>query len=63
MGRFGFVHAVYRQVLYERMSASRRIHAHRRIGERGEELYGERTKEIAAEPGSSSGSRSRLASP
>lgn len=49
VGRFGFVHAVYRQVFYERMSASRRIHAHRCIGRRGEEVYGERQVEIAAE--------------
>jgi DNA-binding winged helix-turn-helix (wHTH) protein/predicted ATPase len=48
-GRYGFVHAVYRHVLYERVSASRRILLHRRIGERGEALYGERTSEIAAE--------------
>src|SRR6185369_697899 len=49
VGRFGFVHAVYRHVLYERMSASRRMQLHRRIGLRGEELYGDRTSEIAAE--------------
>lgn len=49
VGRFGFVHAVYRHVLYERLSASRRMQLHRRIGQRGEELYGERAHEIAAE--------------
>jgi DNA-binding winged helix-turn-helix (wHTH) protein/tetratricopeptide (TPR) repeat protein len=49
VGRFGFVHAVYRHVLYERMSASRRMQLHRRIGLRGEESYGDRTSEIAAE--------------
>ena len=49
VGRYGFVHALYRHVLYERVSASRRIHLHRRIGERGEELYRERTGDIAAE--------------
>jgi predicted ATPase/DNA-binding winged helix-turn-helix (wHTH) protein len=49
VGRFGFVHAVYRHVLYERMSASRRMQLHRRIGLRGEELYGDRTSDIAAE--------------
>ena len=48
-GRFGFVHAVYRHVLYERMSASRRMQLHQRIGRRGEELYGDRANEIAAE--------------
>jgi predicted ATPase/DNA-binding winged helix-turn-helix (wHTH) protein len=49
VGRFGFVHAVYRHVLYERMSSSKRMQLHRRIGLRGEELYGDRTSEIAAE--------------
>lgn len=49
VGRYGFVHAVYRHVLYERMSASRRMQLHRRIGLRSEELYGDRTSEIAAE--------------
>ena len=47
--RYGFIHALYRNVLYERVSASRRVNLHRRIGEQGEELYGERAGEIAAE--------------
>jgi DNA-binding winged helix-turn-helix (wHTH) protein/predicted ATPase len=49
VGRFAFVHAVYRHVLYERISASRRIQLHRRVGERGEHVYGARAHEIAAE--------------
>jgi predicted ATPase len=49
VGRFRFVHAVYQQVLYERMSPSRRVHAHQRIGHRGEDVYGTRTNEIAGE--------------
>jgi DNA-binding winged helix-turn-helix (wHTH) protein/tetratricopeptide (TPR) repeat protein len=49
VGRFAFVHAVYRHVLYERLSTSRRIQLHRRVGLRGEELYGPRANEIAAE--------------
>jgi predicted ATPase len=49
VSRFAFVHAVYQQVLYERLLPSRRVHAHRRIGQCGEEVYGERTNEIAAE--------------
>ena len=49
VSRFAFVHAVYQQVLYERMLPSRRVQAHRRIGRRGEEVYSERTNEIAAE--------------
>src|SRR5262245_28596721 len=47
--RFGFIHALYQNVLYERTSASRRVQLHRRIGARGEEVYGENTSEIAAE--------------
>jgi predicted ATPase len=47
--RYGFIHALYQNVLYERVSASRRVQLHRRIGERGEEVYGERAGEIAAE--------------
>jgi predicted ATPase len=47
--RYGFVHALYRSVLYERLSPARRIQMHRSIGERGEEVYGERAKEIAGE--------------
>jgi DNA-binding winged helix-turn-helix (wHTH) protein/predicted ATPase len=49
VGRFRFVHAVYRHVLYERLSASRRMQLHQRIGRQGEELYGARANEIAAE--------------
>jgi predicted ATPase/DNA-binding winged helix-turn-helix (wHTH) protein len=47
--RYGFIHALYQNVLYERMSASRRAQLHRRIGERGEDVYGENAREIAAE--------------
>ena len=49
VGRHGFVHAVYRHVLYERVSPSRRIQLHRRIAQRSEEWYGDRASEIAAE--------------
>jgi DNA-binding winged helix-turn-helix (wHTH) protein/predicted ATPase len=47
--RYGFIHALYQNVLYERVSASRRVQLHRRIGEREEEVGGERAREIAAE--------------
>src|SRR4029453_10816224 len=47
--RYGFIHALYQNVLYERMPPSRRAQLHRRIGERGEEVYGERAPEIASE--------------
>jgi len=37
------------EVLYERVPAGRRVDLHRRIGEREEQAYGERAREIAAE--------------
>jgi DNA-binding winged helix-turn-helix (wHTH) protein/predicted ATPase len=49
MPRYGFIHALYQNVLYERVPASRKVQLHRRIGEQGAELYGERAGEIAAE--------------
>jgi len=49
VGRYGFIHALYQNVLYERVSPSKRVELHRRIGERGEEVFGERAREIAAE--------------
>src|SRR5262249_9714529 len=45
--RYGFMHVVYRQVFYERLSASKCILLHRRIAERGEQVYGARSAEIA----------------
>jgi len=47
--RYGFVHALYQEVLYDRVLGARRARLHRRIGERGEEGYGERAREIAVE--------------
>jgi DNA-binding winged helix-turn-helix (wHTH) protein/predicted ATPase len=47
--RYGFIHTLYQSVLYERVPASRRVQLHRRIGEEGEALYGERARGIAAE--------------
>ena len=47
--RYGFVHALYQEVLYEQISASRRVRLHRQIGEREEQGYGDRAREIAAE--------------
>jgi predicted ATPase/DNA-binding winged helix-turn-helix (wHTH) protein len=49
VSRYGFIHALYRKVLYERVSASRRVQLHRRIGAQGEALYGGGAKAIAAE--------------
>jgi predicted ATPase/DNA-binding winged helix-turn-helix (wHTH) protein len=47
--RYGFLHALYQEVLYERVPVGQRINLHRRIGEREERAYGERVREIAAE--------------
>ena len=49
VGRYGFIHALYQNVLYDRVAPSRRVELHRRIGERGEEVFGERAREIALE--------------
>jgi predicted ATPase len=47
--RYGFIHALYQQVLYQRVAAGRRARLHQLIGERGEQTYGEHVDEIAAE--------------
>jgi tetratricopeptide (TPR) repeat protein len=49
IGRYGFVHALYQQTLYERLAAARRVRLHRCIGEWGEKTYGARVREHAAE--------------
>jgi tetratricopeptide (TPR) repeat protein len=46
---FHFRHALYRDVLYDRVPASYRIELHRRIAEREESAYGEQAAEIATE--------------
>jgi predicted ATPase/DNA-binding winged helix-turn-helix (wHTH) protein len=47
--RYRFIHALYLDVLYRRVAATRRARIHGRIGERGEAVYGNRSSEIAAE--------------
>ncbi|HJY30357.1 MAG TPA: AAA family ATPase [Pyrinomonadaceae bacterium] len=47
--RYGFIHALYQNVLYDRLSTSRRVQLHRGIAEHTEQVYGERAREIAAE--------------
>ena len=47
--RYGFLHALYQEVLYDRMSASRRTRLHQQIGERIEAAYGARAEEIVTE--------------
>jgi predicted ATPase/DNA-binding winged helix-turn-helix (wHTH) protein len=46
--RYRFIHALYQQVVYERMPAGRCVSLHRRIGERLEAAHGGRATEIAA---------------
>jgi predicted ATPase len=48
-GNVRFLHALYRDVLYERVPPGHRIELHRRIAQREETAYGERTSEIASE--------------
>src|SRR5262249_27825201 len=48
-GCYGFLHALYQSAVYERVGVVQRARLHRRIGERLEEAYGDRVKEIAAE--------------
>ena len=47
--RYNFLHAMYQDTLYERVPVGRRVHLHKRIGERQEAAYGERAREIATE--------------
>src|SRR5262249_32861503 len=47
--RYGFIHALYQEVLYERLAVSRSSRLHRQIGARLEQGYGNQTGEIAAE--------------
>jgi len=48
-GRYAFRHALYADVLYERVSEARRVYLHRRIAERKERAYGAQADAIAAE--------------
>jgi predicted ATPase len=49
VARYSFQHALYQNVLYDRLTETRRIRLHRQIGERQEAAYGDRASEIAAE--------------
>jgi predicted ATPase len=46
-GRYGFLHALYQQALYERVASARRARLHRRIGEWEEQAYATRIVDIA----------------
>lgn len=48
-GGYAFTHALYQNVLYQRLTAARCVQLHRRIGEREEAAYGEQAGEIAAD--------------
>ena len=48
-GRYSFLHAMYQEVISTRVGSPRRIQLHRRIAERKEAAYGERTREVAAQ--------------
>jgi predicted ATPase len=48
-GRYGFRHALYQNVLYDRIAEARRVRLHRAIGERTEAGYEAQAQEIAAE--------------
>jgi DNA-binding winged helix-turn-helix (wHTH) protein/tetratricopeptide (TPR) repeat protein len=47
--RYEFVHALYRQVLYDRQLPGRRARLHRQIGERLAALYASRVEEVVPE--------------
>ena len=46
--RYSFRHALYHDVLYERVTPSQRLQVHQQIGARLEQGYGDRAEEIAA---------------
>ncbi len=48
-GRYAFRHVLYQNVLYARIATVRRVRVHRLIGERQEQAYGARSREIASE--------------
>ncbi len=47
--RYAFLHAFYRDIVYQRIAAARRARFHQRIAEHGEGSYGDRAGEIAAD--------------
>jgi predicted ATPase len=48
-GRYEFIHALYQNVVYQRIAAARRARLHQRIGERLEAAYGAQAGALAAE--------------
>jgi DNA-binding winged helix-turn-helix (wHTH) protein/predicted ATPase len=47
--RYGFRHALYQELIYERVPVSRRVRWHQQIGTRLEVAFGPRADEVAAE--------------
>ena len=47
--RYGFIHALYVNTLYDRIPAARRAKLHKDMAERGEIIYGDHVGEIATE--------------
>ena len=47
--RYGFIHALYHDVFYKRVTAGRRARLHQHIGVRKEQGYGAQARQIAAE--------------
>ena len=47
--RYEFVHALYRQVLYDRQLPGRRARLHRQIGERLEAMHAQRMEKVVPE--------------
>jgi len=47
--RYGFIHSLYVNTLYERIPAARRAKLHKDMAERGEIIYGDHVGEIATE--------------
>jgi predicted ATPase len=47
--RYGFIHALCQEVLYDRIPAGRRVRVHQRIGTRLEAGYGAQARTVAAE--------------
>lgn len=47
-GSYAFQHALYQEVLYQRLAPARRVNTHRRVGESLERGYGARVPEVAS---------------
>ena len=48
-GRYGFIHSLYVNTLYQRIPAARRAKLHKDMAEQGEIIYGSRVDEIGTE--------------